>query len=61
MSWVDEQIRLRKIKDEQIFSESLMEAAGTVLGKKHLYVQDDRMAFTGDSVQYRDHQHQALR
>ena len=50
MSWVDEQIRLRKKKDEQIFSESLMEAAGTVLGKKHLYVQDDRI-LTGNALE----------
>lgn len=42
MNWFDEQIRLRKIKDDQIFADSLREAAGTVLGKNTIAIEDDR-------------------
>ncbi len=43
MGWFDEQIRQRKIEDDQIFRDSLKEAAGSVLGKDPTYLKDDRI------------------
>lgn len=50
MSWIDEQIRQRKIKDEQVFTEALLEAAGTVLGRRHQFIDDDRV-LTGSALE----------
>ena len=43
MNWFDEQIRQRKIEDEQILSESLWEAADAVLGKRSGFSRDERV------------------
>ena len=43
MSWFDEQIRLRMQRDEESFSNAIMEAAGTVLGRKTLISEDSRL------------------
>ena len=43
MGWFDEQIRQRKIEDDQIFRDSLKEAARTVLGQQPTYLKDDRV------------------
>ena len=43
MGWLDEQIRLRKQNDDQVFAESLKRAAGTVLGKPYETAHDDRL------------------
>lgn len=50
MGWVDEQIRLRKLNDDQIFAESLREAAGIVMGKKQNTIRDDRV-LTGNALE----------
>ena len=50
MGWIDEQIRLRKKKDDELFTDSLMEAAGTVMGEKHQYIDDDRK-LTGSALE----------
>ena len=50
MSWIDEQIRQRKKKDSQAFADSLLEAAGTVMGKKNQYINDDRR-LTGSALE----------
>ena len=36
MGWFDEQIRLRKINDEELFEESFLDMAGAVMGKRLL-------------------------
>ena len=50
MNWFDEQIRQRKIEDDQILSESLWEAADAVLGKRSGSSRDER-ALTGDALE----------
>ena len=43
MGWQDEQIRLRKLNDDQVFADSLMQAAGAVLNSKKAPIKDDRV------------------
>ena len=43
MGWFDEQIRLRKLNDDQVFAEALQDAAGVVTGRKQHYIRDDRV------------------
>ena len=43
MGWQDEQIRLRKLNDDQVFNESLMQAAGAVLSNRKAPIRDDRV------------------
>ncbi|MBR2765133.1 MAG: ATP-binding cassette domain-containing protein [Blautia sp.] len=50
MNWFDEQIRQRVTVDDQLFSDVLHEAADTVLGKQHAYMQDDRV-LTADTLE----------
>lgn len=50
MSWFDEQIRQRKTEDEQAFRESLMGAAGAVMGNRPFIMEDDR-ALTGNALE----------
>ena len=50
MNWFDEQIRQRKIEDDQILTESLWEAADAVLGKRSGFSRDAR-ALTGDAME----------
>lgn len=50
MSWFDEQIRLRKEKDDQIFQSSLLEAADAVYGRNRSFIGDDR-ALTGSAIE----------
>ena len=47
MGWFDEQIRQRKTEDNRIFTQSLQEAAGAVLGESRLTEQDDRIQTAG--------------
>ena len=35
MGWFDEQIRLRKLSDQETFEESIIQMASVVLGKHH--------------------------
>ena len=50
MGWFDEQIRQRKIKDEQVFTASLKDAAETVLGRTGGFIGDDRL-LTGNALE----------
>ena len=50
MGWFDEQIRLRKLNDDQVFAEALQDAAGVVIGKKQPYIRDDRV-LTGNALE----------
>ncbi len=50
MGWFDEQIRLRKLNDDQVFAEALQDAAGVVLGKKQNTFRDDRV-LTGNALE----------
>ena len=50
MGWFNEQIRQRKTEDERIFRDSLLEAAGTVMGNGSRYEQDD-MALAGSALE----------
>ena len=50
MNWFNEQIRLRKLKDDQVFADALEQAAGTVLGQKRPYIRDDRV-LTGNALE----------
>ena len=50
MSWFDEQIRQRKEMDDQGFNDSLMDAAGTILGRNSLSIEDDRV-LTGNALE----------
>ena len=50
MNWFDEQIRQRKKEDDQIFRDSLMQAVGTVQGKKQIESRDD-FASTADALE----------
>ena len=50
MGWLDEQIRLRKLNDDQVFADSLKEAAVTVLGRHDMPVHDDRV-LTGNVLE----------
>lgn len=50
MGWFDEQIRNRKRRDDQIFTDSLKEAAWTALGKQNLSMEDDRV-LTGSALE----------
>ena len=50
MGWFDEQIRLRKLNDDQVFSEALQDAAGVVTGRKQHYIRDDRV-LTGSALE----------
>ena len=34
MGWFDEQIRLRKLNDEELFEDSFLEMAGAVMGRE---------------------------
>ena len=50
MGWFDEQIRLRKLNDDQVFAEALQDAAGVVIGRKQHYIRDDRV-LTGSALE----------
>ena len=50
MNWFDEQIRQRKTEDEKVFRDSLKEAAGNVLGKPQISLEDDH-ALTGNALE----------
>ena len=41
MGWFDEQIRQRKLSDQEIFEDSLFRMASAVLGKQRAGVLDD--------------------
>ena len=50
MGWFDEQIRLRKLNDDQVFAEALRQTAGTVMGRRQEYIRDDRV-LTGSALE----------
>ena len=50
MNWFDEQIRQRKLEDDQIFADALRDAAGAALGKQDFYMKDDRV-LTGNALE----------
>ena len=46
MGWFDEQIRLRKLSDQELFEDSLIQMASAVLGKQHAGRLDDERIIT---------------
>ena len=50
MGWFDEQIRLRKLNDDQVFADALRQTAGSVLGRREEYIHDDRV-LTGSALE----------
>ena len=40
-NWFDEQIRQRKISDQELFEDSIFQMASAVLGKQHLRALDN--------------------
>ena len=50
MGWFDEQIRLRKLNDDQVFADALRQTAGSVLGQREEYIHDDRV-LTGSALE----------
>ena len=43
MGWFDEQIRQRKASDQELFEDSILRMAATVLGKQGIGALDDRI------------------
>ena len=50
MGWFGEQIRLRKLNDDQVFADALQQAAGAIMGQKRPYISDDRV-LTGSALE----------
>ena len=50
MGWFDEQIRLRKLSDQEIFEDSLFQMASAVLGKQHAGRLDDERIVTKAAI-----------
>ena len=46
MGWFDEQIRQRKLSDQEIFEESIFRMASVVLGKQRAGLLDDERVVT---------------
>ena len=50
MGWFDEQIRQRKLSDQEIFEDSLFRMASAVLGKQHAGRLGDERIITKEAV-----------
>ena len=50
MGWFDEQIRQRKLSDQEVFEESILRMASVVLGKERAGILDDERIITKVAV-----------
>ena len=50
MGWFDEQIRQRKLSDQEVFEESIFRMASVVLGKQRAGVLDDDRIVTKAAI-----------
>ena len=50
MGWFDEQIRQRKLSDQEVFEESMIRMASVVLGKQRAGVLDDERTVAKEAI-----------
>ena len=50
MGWFDEQIRQRKLSDQEIFEDSIFRMASVVLGKQRAGILDDERIVTKAAI-----------
>ena len=50
MGWFDEQIRLRKLNDEELLEESFLEMAGSVMGRELLASLENNRVRTKNAI-----------